>query len=114
MSPVIIFTLAITAFIGGGYFYSYHTGVRYGERVCNEEKLAVALKKTQMELIIKEQITEFQKGQIGEAQQYVETFKLETEKLREQLSEIKPDSEFCIPNSVLDALRRYRSGGKNS
>lgn len=115
MSPALIFPLIIAAFIGGGIFYSYHTGLEHGERICNEEKALRELEKTKNELFIKEEFSKFQAGQIGEAQQLLEQSNVELENLRGKLIEATSDSTYCIPDSVLDAIRQYRApAGKNT
>ena len=113
MSPGIIISLLLVAFTGGSLFYSYHQGKERGEQVCEAEKLAAELKKTQTELAIVDKIKDFQLEQISEAQKNLEESQRETVSLREEIDRIKfsPQSE-CIPDSVLDTIRKFRAKSK--
>ena len=116
MSPGIIISLLLVAFTGGSLFYSYHQGKERGEQVREAEKLAAELKKTQTELAIVDKIKDFQLEQISEAQKNLEESQNAIQSLQKRLDITNFNIPECVPDSVLDAIRKFRakSKGKHS
>lgn len=108
MSPSIVISLVFTAFIGGAFFYTYHEGVNHGGQLCEAEKLAAALEKSNNQLKLTKQLTEFQQEQISDAQTKLSESENEREALHKKLSELPDSVSECVPLSVLDTIRELR------
>lgn len=114
MSPSVMIIVAGIAATLGSLGYSYHIGRSQGAQICEAEKLASELKVARFQIDNLTDISELQQDQIGEAQ-----IKLEQEtKLNAELSEklaslpLKRKSD-CIPDSVLDSIRKFRAKARS-
>lgn len=114
MNPSLIIAIALSASVVGALTYSYHIGRTQGENICNEEKLQAQLEKTKKELEITEQLSEFQQEQIGEAHFQLEQERIKSDQLKIDLEIAASGKSQCVPDSVLEQLRKFRQRSKNN
>lgn len=113
MHPSVIIALMLVAGTAGGLFYSYHIGRTQGYEVCNNEKLEAEIIKKEKELEQERELSKLQQDEIAEAQSSLDQQKADIDDLKIKLENASRGKSQCIPDSVLEELRKFRYGAKN-
>lgn len=114
MSPSAVILIAAVAGAIGSLGYSYHLGRTQGNKICEAEKIASQLQVAKEELWVEKNISDLQRKEIGEALDNLQRERQLNDELKDKLSALplskQPD---CIPDSVLDSLRKFRAKARS-
>lgn len=113
ISPGGFSIIIIVGMVVGILGYTYHEGKQSYKNVCEADKIKSQLIAERENTKNLKELNEYGAYLVGEAQKEVEQEKIKSDNLQKVIDKLNVSEYECVPDSVLDNLRKLRNTKEN-